>query len=379
MEPAEFGNCSSKETSEPGGGSCGGGCGTSMFSNMDALFEERSRLNADEFPLLTQVVDRELELIRTGQEDGHFIDLLSKKPTRVALKFKLPVKENPQVSYVGRIVGQSGKTVKHLHKLTGCKISVYGEGSIRDKAKEEELRQQGGKYSHLNFDLHVVIETWGPTVTAYQRITHAMTLLSALISPSYLEGSDPVGFLSLYNQSLGYSTPHQAIMSPPPPSPQMKSSMRGASGMRNMGMQRGSSRPPLPPQRPSQQMASSMAAPRPLPSPRRGGAFNRGRGNIRGGASVTNVQNMQAWPTYNDQSYGNDSYSSNNYADGGNAENGYTQENYDSNNYSEGSFNYGSDTDNSYAQENPPWNKGYQQGPVRRSKPITSGYRAKPY
>lgn len=46
---------------------------------------------------------------------------------------------------------------------TQTKMSILGRGSIRDRAKEEELRSSNDpNYEHLKDDLHVLIEANPP-------------------------------------------------------------------------------------------------------------------------------------------------------------------------------------------------------------------------
>ena len=45
---------------------------------------------------------------------------------------------------------------------TQTKMTILGRGSVRDKKKEEELRESGDPaYAHLNDDLHILIEVNG--------------------------------------------------------------------------------------------------------------------------------------------------------------------------------------------------------------------------
>ena len=42
-------------------------------------------------------------------------------------------------------------------------MTILGRGSMRDKKKEEELRESGDPaHSHLNDDLHILVEVNGP-------------------------------------------------------------------------------------------------------------------------------------------------------------------------------------------------------------------------
>ena len=45
---------------------------------------------------------------------------------------------------------------------TQTKMTILGRGSIRDKKKEEEMRNCGDPaYAHLNDDLHILVEVAG--------------------------------------------------------------------------------------------------------------------------------------------------------------------------------------------------------------------------
>nr|XP_009934487.1 PREDICTED: KH domain-containing, RNA-binding, signal transduction-associated protein 1-like [Opisthocomus hoazin] len=96
----------------------------------------------------------------------------------------IPVKQYPKFNFVGKILGPQGNTIKRLQEETGAKISVLGKGSMRDKAKEEELRKGGDpKYAHLNMDLHVFIEVFGPPCEAYALMAHAMEEVKKFLVP----------------------------------------------------------------------------------------------------------------------------------------------------------------------------------------------------
>ncbi|KAL4670874.1 hypothetical protein H8959_003583, partial [Pygathrix nigripes] len=65
-------------------------------------------------------------------------------------------------------------------------MSILGKGSMRDKAKEEELRKSGeAKYFHLNDDLHVLIEVFAPPAEAYARMGHALEEIKKFLIPDY--------------------------------------------------------------------------------------------------------------------------------------------------------------------------------------------------
>ena len=55
--------------------------------------------------------------------------------------------------------------------------------------KEEELRKEGGKYSHLNEELHVSIESFAHPVDCYGRLSHALYELRRHLVPVTLVSS----------------------------------------------------------------------------------------------------------------------------------------------------------------------------------------------
>ncbi|KAL7735762.1 hypothetical protein ACLKA6_020011 [Drosophila palustris] len=82
-------------------------------------------------------------------------------------------------NFVGKLLGPKGNSLRRLQEETLCKMTVLGRNSMRDRAKEEELRSsKDPKYAHLNSDLHVEISTIAPPAEAYARIAYAMADLT---------------------------------------------------------------------------------------------------------------------------------------------------------------------------------------------------------
>lgn len=87
---------------------------------------------------------------------------------------------------MGKLLGPRGNSLKRLQEETLTKMSILGKGSMRDKAKEEELRKSGeAKYFHLNDDLHVLIEVFAPPAEAYARMGHALEEIKKFLIPDY--------------------------------------------------------------------------------------------------------------------------------------------------------------------------------------------------
>lgn len=59
--------------------------------------------------------------------------------------------------------------------------------------QEEELRKEGGKYSHLNEELHVLVEFFGLPTECYSRMAHALNELRVYLIPvSMIHGLYPI-------------------------------------------------------------------------------------------------------------------------------------------------------------------------------------------
>ena len=68
-----------------------------------------------------------------------------------------------QHNLLGRLLGPKGVTLKRIQAETQTKISILGRGSIRDKKREEELRNSSEPgYEHLKDSLHILIEANPP-------------------------------------------------------------------------------------------------------------------------------------------------------------------------------------------------------------------------
>lgn len=129
---------------------------------------------------------------------------------------------------MGKLLGPKGMSLNRLQEETGTKMSILGKGSMRDKAKvnsqwifeiviynticqvssyflysysdlsweniydyemnmmylqEDELKKEGGKYAHLNEELHVLVEVYSEISDAYARLSHALSELAKFLSP----------------------------------------------------------------------------------------------------------------------------------------------------------------------------------------------------
>lgn len=68
-----------------------------------------------------------------------------------------------QHNLVGRLLGPKGLTLKRMQAETQTKMSILGRTSMRDRKKEEELRNSDDPtHQHLKDDLHVLVQSEPP-------------------------------------------------------------------------------------------------------------------------------------------------------------------------------------------------------------------------
>ncbi|XP_005950025.1 KH domain-containing, RNA-binding, signal transduction-associated protein 3 [Haplochromis burtoni] len=151
------------------------------------LMAEKDTLDPS-FQHSLRLLDQEIEKIQKdeGKEEEKFIDVVINKNMKLGQKVLIPVKQFPKFNFVGKLLGPRGNSLKRLQEDTLTKMSILGKGSMRDKEKEEELRQSGeAKYHHLNEDLHVLIEIFAPPAEAYARMGHALEEIKKFLIPDY--------------------------------------------------------------------------------------------------------------------------------------------------------------------------------------------------
>lgn len=104
------------------------------------------------------------------------------RPLRAAEKIYVPVKEHPELNFIGLILGPRGNTHKRLEKDFDCRVAIRGKGSVKDG------RHRGPAAPDDNDDLHVVVSAEGPD--AKQRIKACLDKVRELITPMEDEKND---------------------------------------------------------------------------------------------------------------------------------------------------------------------------------------------
>lgn len=114
-------------------------------------------------------------------------------------------------------------------------MAVMGRGSMKDRGREESLRQSlDPKYGHLNDELHVEISALAPPAEAHARVAYALAEVRKYLIP---DSNDEIrqeqfrelvadGVLPPVEADDYYSRPSH---NPPPPPPTQSSSSSGYS------------------------------------------------------------------------------------------------------------------------------------------------------
>ncbi|XP_039953376.1 KH domain-containing, RNA-binding, signal transduction-associated protein 2-like [Bactrocera neohumeralis] len=153
---------------------------------LDELNEERDRLS-NEFPLCALLIEEAIERVcTTGRIPGreYYADVYKQKPIKLVQKVFVPIKQYPKFNFTGKILGPKGNSLRRLQEETQCRIVIKGRNSIRDRAKEEEMRNSGDpRHSHLNKDLFVEISTVATPAEAYARVAYALAEIRKYLVP----------------------------------------------------------------------------------------------------------------------------------------------------------------------------------------------------
>ncbi|CAC5399135.1 KHDRBS3 [Mytilus coruscus] len=161
--------------------------GEASSSLVEAMKSEISQLDANCQPHGIRLLNDEVKRIEQGgpKKQVPLVEAHHNRPQAVALKVKIPVSDFPKFNFVGKLLGPKGMSLKRLQEETGTKMSILGKGSMRDKGKEDEMRKEGGKYAHLNEDLHLLIEVYSEISDCYARLSHALSEVQKYLTPEY--------------------------------------------------------------------------------------------------------------------------------------------------------------------------------------------------
>ncbi|XP_023295564.2 KH domain-containing, RNA-binding, signal transduction-associated protein 1 [Lucilia cuprina] len=206
---AENGMRVGMDQSNDGGGGSGGGGGATVSNGhhhdlehgtekssttrlseasqkyMQELLVERAKLE-NNFPLAVKLIDEALERVQLNGRipaREQYADVYQQRTIKLSQKVHVPIKDK-KFNYVGKLLGPKGNSLRRLQEETQCKIVILGRFSMKDRAREEELRNSADiKYAHLNLPLHVEVSTIAPPAEAYARIAYALAELRRYLIP----------------------------------------------------------------------------------------------------------------------------------------------------------------------------------------------------
>lgn len=319
----------------------------------------------------SRLLAQEIERLEKGEDrkDNRsiaFIDVHPQQPQPVGLRVRIPIQEFPKFNFVGKLLGPKGNTLKRLQEETGCKMAILGKGSMRDKGKEDDLRKEGGKYSHLNEDLHVYVEAFAEMTDGYRRLAHAVSELKKFLIP---EPNDDIRAQQM-EEMMMYSG----------------DSGRGGGrgGFRGRGAPAGRGAPPPVRGAPRGGAAPVRGAPRGAPAPRGAAPMRGGRG--RGSGAPPQASSYEEYSGFSSARGGSgyeDNYSSS--RGGGYGDNAYSSQandgQYYSSSYSGGGASGGATYDyDSYDTYGDSWgSNGSSAGPMKGSRGGGAKPRSHPY
>ncbi|CAH0717651.1 unnamed protein product, partial [Brenthis ino] len=187
---------------------------------MRELLSEKIKLNNTKFPISSRLIDQEVAKVqasgRIPPKDFKYLDVYREKPIKVTVKVLVPVKEHPKINFVGKLLGPKGSKMKQLQEETMCKMAILGRGSMRDRQKEEELRNSlDPKYAHLSDELHVEVSALAPPAEAHARIAYALAEVKKYLIPDHNDMMRQTQMREIMDR--GGPPPHQAPRAPAPP------------------------------------------------------------------------------------------------------------------------------------------------------------------
>jgi len=148
---------------------------------LQVIEAERDSVDQGSFIHAYRLLTKEHDLVERGNK---YLELHTNKKCRITAKVLIPVNDFPEVNLVGKLLGPGGGTLKEIAQATGCKLSILGKGSMRDKEKEEESRRSNDpKFHHLYDELHIQVEVLAPPLEGYARLQAALSDLKPLLIP----------------------------------------------------------------------------------------------------------------------------------------------------------------------------------------------------
>ncbi|KAF9429335.1 hypothetical protein BGZ76_001446 [Entomortierella beljakovae] len=98
-----------------------------------------------------------------------------KRPSKTMDKVYIPVKEFPEINFIGLLIGPRGNTLKKMEGESGAKISIRGRGSV----KEGKSRSDSASSANQEEDLHCLV-----SADSEDKVAKAIQLINKIIETS---------------------------------------------------------------------------------------------------------------------------------------------------------------------------------------------------
>lgn len=134
--------------------------------------------------------------VAAGSIKNYMSPIDYRKPVKTYEKIYIPVKDYPDINFVGLLLGPRGNTLRQLQEDSGARLAIRGKGSVKDGKSTSSNNDEDDSNSSLSFsnpnlnssgndDLHVVI-----TSDSQLKIAKAIKLTNQVIEKAI---SSPVG------------------------------------------------------------------------------------------------------------------------------------------------------------------------------------------
>jgi len=163
------------------------------------LLDERDTLDPVRYAHAIRMINDEIRRVESAQGKGPppardyppvdtrdvREEVYREEVVKLSEKVVLPIAEFPKFNFVGRLLGPGGSIMKGIAETTRTKVSILGKGSMKDKAKEEELsKSEDPKHAHLKEPLHVFIQVDAPKSEGHARIADALECVKQALLPT---------------------------------------------------------------------------------------------------------------------------------------------------------------------------------------------------
>ncbi|KAJ3285914.1 hypothetical protein HK104_009248, partial [Borealophlyctis nickersoniae] len=152
------------------------------------------RINTREYRYRKKLEDERHKLVEEGirKVPGFKPPADYKKPTKMSDKLYIPVKDYPEINFIGQLIGPRGTTLKRIESESGAKISIRGKGSV----KEGKSRSDGAPAPGEEDELHCLV-----TADSEEKVKIAMKAIEKVIETA---ASVPEGQNELKRMQLRY-------------------------------------------------------------------------------------------------------------------------------------------------------------------------------